>query len=222
MMRLFGRRPPTPTTRETIDRLRETMDLLEKREEFLQKKIERETQVARQNARKNKRVAMIALKKKKTYESQLDKLAAARLTLEQQLMAIEGSHVTLQTMNAMRMGANTMRQMHGEMTVDRVENTMDDIRDQMDIAAEISDAIGTPLGNEVLDDGDLERELAELEQENLDQALLDLQAPPVSAHQPVVVAPPARTAVSLQRASNDKVSEEDELRALEESMSFAS
>jgi len=166
---------------------------------------------------------MIALKKRKTYESQLDKLAAARLTLEQQLMAIEGSHVTLQTMNAMRMGANTMRQMHGEMTVDRVENTMDDIRDQMDIAAEIGDAIGTPLGTEVIDDGDLERELAELEQENLDQALLDLNVPSAQTATPQAVATTtSRTAVSLPRAPNDSLSEEDELKALEESMSFAS
>lgn len=59
----------------------------------------------------------MALKRKKTYESQIDKLSGARLTIEQQLMTIEGAHVSLEAMNAMRMGARTMKTIHNHMFV---------------------------------------------------------------------------------------------------------
>ncbi len=57
----------------------------------------------------------MALKRKKTYETQLQKLSGARMTIEQQLMAIEGATVSLEAMNAMKMGASAMRAIHGEM-----------------------------------------------------------------------------------------------------------
>lgn len=57
---------------------------------------------------------------------------------------------------------------------------MDDIRDQMDIANEISDAISRPVGmGEELDEDELLNELEELEQEELDAKMLDTPAPAV-------------------------------------------
>ncbi len=52
---------------------------------------------------------------------------------------------------------------------------MDEIREQMDIANEISDAISQPLGGEAFDEDDLLSELEELEQESLDEQLLGLE-----------------------------------------------
>lgn len=51
---------------------------------------------------------------------------------------------------------------------------MDDIRDQMDLANEISEAISQPVGfgNE-FDEDELNQELEDLEQEELDAKLLD-------------------------------------------------
>lgn len=57
---------------------------------------------------------------------------------------------------------------------------MDDIRDQMDVANEISDAISRPVGmGEELDEDDLLTELEELEQEELDAKMLETPAPAV-------------------------------------------
>lgn len=50
---------------------------------------------------------------------------------------------------------------------------MDEIRDQMDIANEIGDAIGQPIGGMDLDEDELLEELELLEQEELDSKLLD-------------------------------------------------
>lgn len=54
-MRLFGKKKATPSPQQSIHRLRETIEMLTKREEFLEKKIEKELQIAKQNASKNKR-----------------------------------------------------------------------------------------------------------------------------------------------------------------------
>ena len=51
---------------------------------------------------------------------------------------------------------------------------MDDIRDQMDLANEISDAISQPVGfGAEFDEDELNQELEDLEQEELDAKLLD-------------------------------------------------
>lgn len=64
--------------------------------------------------------------------------------------------------------------------INKVDTTMDDIRDQMDIANEISDAISRPVGmGEELDEDELLNELEELEQEELDAKMLDTPAPAV-------------------------------------------
>jgi charged multivesicular body protein 4 len=58
--------------------------------------------------------------------------------------------------------------------IDKVDSTMDDIRDQMDLANEISDAISQPVGFGVdFDEDELTKELEDLEQEELDAKLLD-------------------------------------------------
>lgn len=55
---------------------------------------------------------------------------------------------------------------------------MDDIAEQQDVAKEISDAISKPVAFDTdIDDEELEKELEELEQEELNKKLLDFDDP---------------------------------------------
>jgi len=209
-MPLFGRKKKAPPPKESIAKLRETLEMLEKREQFLQKKMDKEVGEAKKfMQQKNKRAALMCLKRKKTYEVQVEKIAGARMTIEQQVMTLEGANVSLEAMNAMRMGAQSMKSIHQNMSIDEVDDTMDEIREQMDIANEINDAISQPLGGEVLDDDDLLAELEDLEQESLDEQLLGTKAPSV-----IVPSVPSKVPV----AKKPVINEEDELAALEASM----
>lgn len=161
----------------------------------------------------------MALKRKKAYENEIMKIGGSRMTIETQVMAIENANVNLETMNAMRAGAEAMKQIHGNLWVagrgtrpkrrragrvltifvpsfpsstfsflpkprsarfaplasdiNKVDQVMDDIREQMDLANEISDAISQPVGFGVeFDEEELNQELEELEQESLDEKLL--------------------------------------------------
>ena len=75
-MSLFGKKkePKAPSTADTLQLLAENISLLEKKQDHLNGKISQETQTARQNASKNKRAAMAALKRKKLYEAQCIKI----------------------------------------------------------------------------------------------------------------------------------------------------
>ncbi len=56
---------------------------------------------------------------------------------------------------------------------------MEEIREQMDLANEINDAISQPVG-EQFDEEELEDELRKLEEENLDEQFLQAPAEPAS------------------------------------------
>jgi len=151
----------------------------------------------------------MCIKRKKTFELQMDKISGARMTIEQQAMTLEGANVTMEAINAMKMGAQSMKQVHGQMSLDQIDNTMEDIREQMDIANELSDAISQPLGTDILDEDDLLAELEDLDQQNLDEQLLQLPT-----GQQKLPSTPTGTPANKKPAK----SEEDELRELELSM----
>ena len=160
-MPLFGRKKKAPVSGESIARLRATMDLLQTRETFLQTRIDKEAADAKRYvSQKNNRQALQCLKRKRAYEAQLDKVGKTRFSIETQTMALEQATVNVEAIHAMKMGSESMRAIQGDMTLEDVDNSMDDITDQLGIAGEISDAISQSVGGDVFDDDDL---LAELE-----------------------------------------------------------
>jgi len=212
-MPLFGKKKSAPPPKESIAKLRETLDLLEKRQQFLQKKIDGQNGEAKKYMQqKNKRAALIALKRRKTYEAQYDKIGGAMQTIETQVMTLENANVSVQAIGAMKEGARAMKGIHKEMDIDSVEDTMDEIREQMDLANEISDAISQPLGGEVFDDDELLDELEQLEQEGLDEQLL------TANKTPNVSLPNAPTKTPTKAPLKATAEEDAELEALAASM----
>ncbi|KAJ1957174.1 ESCRT-III subunit protein snf7 [Linderina pennispora] len=215
MKLFFGGSKPKATPKDAIITLRENLSMLEKRESHLQAKIDNEVKVARANATKNKQAALAALKRKRLLETQIEKISGSRMTLETQVMAIEAANVNLETMKAMQKGAEAMKNIHKDLDIDKVDQTMDDIRDQMDLANEVSEAISQPqfFGAE-LDEDELNAELEELEQEELDKKLLNAERAPVSL-------PKIPTGAVRQPSIPVEEDEDDELAELRESMGMA-
>ncbi|KAL7419634.1 ESCRT-III subunit protein snf7 [Cryptotrichosporon argae] len=210
---LFGGRKDTrESARDAIVGLRQQLLLLEKKEDYLQKKIEDETAKARANVATNKRAATNALRQKKAYENELDKIAGTRLTLETQVNAIESANLNAETMLAMKKGAEALQGIHKNLQVDKVDQTMDKIREQMDLTNEISDAISNPVGmGAMVDEDDLAAELDALEQEELDTRLKGADHVPL--HTPA--SPVGRTTGERVRAIQEEDDEEAQLRQLQ-------
>ncbi|RXM91615.1 Charged multivesicular body protein 4b [Acipenser ruthenus] len=109
----------------------------------------------------------------------------------------------------MGFAAKAMKAAHENMDIDKVDDLMQDITEQQELAQEISDAISKPVGfGEDFDEDELLAELDELEQEELDKNLLEIGGSETVALPSVPSAPlPARPgkAAALQRAWEGEV-----------------
>lgn len=123
--------------------------------------------------------AKSALRRKKVHEHTLEQTSAQIAQVEQQIYSIEAANINQETLNAMRNAGKAMKEIHGGMTIDQVDKTMDELREQQQLGEEIANAItSAPIG-EPVDEGELEDELEGLEQEMLDERMVKTGAVPV-------------------------------------------
>ena len=73
----------------------------------------------------------------------------------------------------MKSGADAMSKIRQNIAPESVDEVMDDIREEMETANEISEAIGRPVDDVGLEEEDLLGELNMLEEEDLESKLLD-------------------------------------------------
>lgn len=79
----------------------------------------------------------------------------------------------------MKNAGAAMKQIHGGLTIDKVDATMDELREQHALGEEIASAItNAPLGDPV-DETELEEELDGMEQEAMDERMLKSGSVPV-------------------------------------------
>ncbi|KAF9263458.1 Snf7-domain-containing protein [Marasmius fiardii PR-910] len=211
-MSMFGgRKDPKQSARDAIVGLRQQLQMIEKKEEYLQKKIDEEHAKARANAVSNKAVATAALRRKKGHETELDRLAGTRTQLEMQVNTLESANLNVETMAAMKKAADVLKGIHGKMTVEQVDATMDAVREQKAVADEIAEIISMPTGTDT-DTSELEGELEELEQEVLNERLQGAEHVPI--HRPET----GRAESSRQQQEIED--EETELKRLQASMAM--
>ena len=123
--------------------------------------------------------AKAALRRKKLHERTLEQTSAQIAQVEQQIYSIEAANINQETLNAMKNAGSAMKQIHGNLTIDKVDQTMDELREQHALGEEIASAItNAPIG-EPLAEGDLDEELEALEQEAMDERMLNTGPTPV-------------------------------------------
>jgi len=150
---------------EAIDRIRLSIDNGEKRQIFLQSKIDRTIlpEAKQKMAMGDKRGALFLMKRKKMYQAEIEKLDNVRMTLETQAIQLEAAAHNQDTVKAMQTGNSAMKRLRKAFGVDKVDELMDDMRDEAETAEEISQAIASPLDPYgMVDDDELMRELEEL------------------------------------------------------------
>lgn len=69
-------------------------------------------------------VARAALKRKKVHEKNLEQTTAQIAQIEQQIYSIEAANINQETLNAMKNAGQAMKQIHGGLTIDKVDQTM--------------------------------------------------------------------------------------------------
>ncbi|KAL1973155.1 hypothetical protein VTN31DRAFT_6697 [Thermomyces dupontii] len=166
--------------KEAILALRGQLDMLQKREKHLEQQIAEQENIAKKNVQTNKNVAKAALRRKKLHEKNLEQTQAQIMQLEQHVYTIEAANINQETLQAMNQASEAMKRMHAGLTMDKVDEMMDKIREQQQLAEEISNAITSNPVGEQPDEDELQAELDELEQEAMDEQMLKTGTVPVA------------------------------------------
>ena len=146
------------------------------------------------------------MKRKKLYEAEADKIQNVKMTLETQVINLESAAQNAETFKAMEAGTKTMKKIRTEVGIEKVDEMMDEIKEEMELANEINDAIAQPVDPLLTDEDELLAELNELEAADLESELL---APPTTTPNLALPTVPDTKLPVLAQA------EEDDLRQLE-------
>ncbi|KAK6186598.1 hypothetical protein SNE40_008611 [Patella caerulea] len=195
LAKLFGggKKDQVPSPAEAIQRLREVEEMLLKKSDFLEKKIGQQIATAKKHGTKNKRLALQALKKKRRFDQQLQKIDGTLSTIEFQRKALEDASTNTEVLKVMGVAAKALKGAHNNLDVDKVHDLMNEVAEGNEIAREISDAISNPIGfGQDVDEDDLMAELEELEQEEIEEHLLDVNGPATEDLPSVPISEPGR------------------------------
>ncbi|XP_015261113.1 PREDICTED: charged multivesicular body protein 4c [Gekko japonicus] len=192
-----------PTPQEALARLRETEEMLTKKQEYLEARIGKELALAKKHGTRDKRVALQALKRKKRYEKQLTQIDGTLSTIEFQREALENSYTNTEVFKNMGYAAQAMKKVHENMDLDKIDDMMQDITEQQDIAQEITEALTRKVGDD-FDEDELLAELEELEQEELNNKMANVRLPSV----------PSTSLPSQPASSRKRVEDDDDMKQL--------
>lgn len=125
-------------------------------------------------------VAKAALRRKKAFEHQLEQTQAQMMTVEREISSIETANINKETLDAMKNAQVAMKKIHGGLTIDKVDQTMEALREEHLVGEEIAEALTQGAVGTGVDEDELDEELAELQQEELDNKMLKTGSVPVS------------------------------------------
>lgn len=208
------------SAKNAILALRSQLDMLQKRERHIQNQIEEQEAIARKNVNTNKTVAKGALRRKKMAEGTLDKTIAQITTLEQQINAMESANINRETLAVLEKSSAAIKDIHQGLTPEKVDAIMDKINEQNALSEEIVNVITTNAIGEGVDDDELERELADLQQEQVDEQMLSTGNVPLTDAVHKLPTPSHAEPISSKKVAIEEDDEEAELRKLQAEMAM--
>ncbi|KAF2672586.1 Snf7-domain-containing protein [Microthyrium microscopicum] len=203
--------------KKAILSLRAQLEMLSKREKHLENQINEQDGIARKYVSTNKNAAKAALRRKKQFEHALDQTQGQIMSLEREIHSIETANINKETLEAMKNASKAMKEIHGGLTIDKVDQTMEDLREQHAIGEEIGEAITQSIATPGYDETELEDELEALQQEALDDKLMQTGHVPKDR---VDALPTAPEGVKGKATAVTEDDEEEELRKLQAEMAM--
>ena len=224
-MNLFGRskKAAEPNTDETVAKVQGMMELLEKKIAHLERKIGIEkTDAMGFKKADNKGAAMDCLKRAKVLDKELKADQAKHGNLKEQLRMLNNAKFDAEYHTVLKGLTDAIKQQLDTISIDDVDETNDQMEDNIAKAREIREALSRPVDNpelDMFDDDELWEEL-----ESMEKDLLEKEKPVEVARQTTeermfeeLGLPSApTTAVKPARQTT-----EDELAALEKEMGMA-
>jgi len=202
------------TTQETIDRLHTTVTLLEKKEAYFNKRIDREMGRAKAYIRQNNKIAARAcISRKQMYTKKLEAMAKKRVNVEHVLLQVEDTVMDMEVLDATRSGAKQLTRAHKKIGgVDKIDDTIDEVREAMESATEISDALATSFNGVEMDDIEIMDEFEELVASTMQEDLLGTEVssdPPVTTGTGTTPSTPVATGAAQLVPTTEPTAQDD-------------
>jgi charged multivesicular body protein 5 len=178
MRRLFGKKkepalPEGPSLGESSDNLERRIQVLKGKIEECDGELRKLRELVRtargmtQNMHKQK--MMQIMKRRKMYAGQLEQLSSTQFNLDQVAFNAENIQSTIDSFNALKRANEVQKQQMKKLNIDHLEDVMDDMNDmQMDME-EMNEIMSRSYAIDDINEDDLEAELAELDQEMLEE-----------------------------------------------------
>lgn len=210
---LFGGsapKQPVLSPNQGLEQLEEKADMLRKKVAHLQNQITEQETIAKQYANTNKNKALAALKRKRTLEDNLRKTEATLENIDSQKDMLENASSNAQILKAMADTAKIVKQQHDNLDINKVEDIVDEMREQKEISEEISNILSQTT-TKAVDDDELLKELEGMQQEQLDEKLLQTDKtaalPDVPTQLPAAAQPAAAASTSAKKKDEDELDE---------------
>lgn len=157
----------TMNIEETIINLKTAQETIDARIKHLNCQITNQVTLAKiESAKGNKQGALLCLKRKRIFETNITNMLGAHFNLEQQINSIETTQLNSFTFDAITRSAALMKSMNASMDVDAVEETMNYMKEQYDTVDEFGKILASNYSNLDMDENQFEKELMELMTEN--------------------------------------------------------
>jgi len=178
-------------------------DKLQLYQKKLQAIIDRETEIARQLLRENKRDrAKLAIARRKHQENLLAKADQHLENIQDMVDSIEFTTLEVKVVEGLKIGAETLKQLQKEISVDTVEKIMEESAEAIAWHDEVSRILAESLTPE--DNSDIEEQIAVWEAEDLRAKLHGVQPPLEVPPMPVEKEPDLVKVSAAESAEDDE------------------
>uniref|UniRef100_A0A0N5B300 SNF7 family protein n=1 Tax=Strongyloides papillosus TaxID=174720 RepID=A0A0N5B300_STREA len=196
LRRIFGgtsnkKEEQSSSIRESLQKVKECEEMLIKRQNFLEKKVQNEVSIAKSRGKYNRRIALHALRKKKRYEMELERLGGVLTRLNLQRLSLENAIMNISILEVLKDSCRALKHVNESMDVNKIYDIIDETDELNQISNDINMAISRPVKMEnEIDDVELLRELGVLENEKFSDNLgrsannnnINGKFPPVPTH----------------------------------------
>jgi len=138
---------------KAILQLKQMRDKLKQYQERIELQLEKEREIARDLVKNGKiGKAKLLLKKKKYFEQNLEKTDGQLDNLDQLVHNIEYTQIEHQVVNGLKVGNDCLKKLHQMMSLDEVEQIMDDTRDSIEYQRKIDELLASQYDTEDIDE----------------------------------------------------------------------
>jgi charged multivesicular body protein 4 len=146
--------------KNAIAEVQKSIALIENKEYYLDKKIQLATKEAyEKNKAGNKKGALFALRRKKMYSMEYERLEDIHNGLVMKTMHLETMLINLEIYSTLKTAANQMKTINNGMTADSLDDALDEIHESINITEEISTVLTQPITHDTFDESELLEEL---------------------------------------------------------------